>query len=325
MFCTNCGFQFQGNFCPECGAPAVNPQAEPPAEDPSLSAGPLPVQVPSEDLPSPPLGQHKGNLCSVTLFQDHLLLHKKPFAKATDTEIYYADLASVSFNKGSGFSSGFVCLRTRQSHTPPATSFTAPSDPFSACFLPAQREEFFQIYEFLNAVAVKNNFPPPQELPQTAASPVPPSAPPPPLSGAGMAKICPNCGEMLLAQAKTCPTCGCKQLLSVDKSDTEKIRQIRSHLSHPEAALTPNWKAYTPPPPSKKQLAKQRIAENKANAVACCPKCGSTSLSANKKGFGVGKAIFGASIIGKYGLTAGNLHSQKVIVTCLNCGHQWKP
>ena len=197
MFCTNCGFQFQGSFCPECGTPAAKLAAE----------------------PSP----------------------------------------------------------------------SAPGAPLSA------------------------------------ASPVPSPAPPSRLSAAGMAKICPNCGDMLLAQAKTCPTCGCKQLLSVDKSDTEKIQQIRSGPSCPEVNLTPPKKVSAPFPPSKKQLAKQRIAENKANAVACCPKCGSTSLSANKKGFGIGKAILGATIIGKYGLTAGKLHAQKVVVTCLNCGHQWKP
>lgn len=69
----------------------------------------------------------------------------------------------------------------------------------------------------------------------------------------------------------------------------------------------------------------QRIKENKKNAVACCPKCGSTSLSANKKGFGIGKAVVGSAIIGPIGLVAGNKGAKKVRITCLNCGHQWKP
>lgn len=73
---------------------------------------------------------------------------------------------------------------------------------------------------------------------------------------------------------------------------------------------------------------KERVAENRANAVACCPKCGSTSLSANKKGFGIGKAVIGASVstvagLGPLGLVAGNLGAKKVRVTCLNCGHQF--
>ena len=69
---------------------------------------------------------------------------------------------------------------------------------------------------------------------------------------------------------------------------------------------------------------KKRIAENKANGIACCPKCGSASLSANKKGFGVGKAVVGAYVAGPVGLVAGNIGAKKVWVTCLNCGHRWK-
>lgn len=69
---------------------------------------------------------------------------------------------------------------------------------------------------------------------------------------------------------------------------------------------------------------KDRIKENKANGVACCPKCGSTSLSANKKGFGVGKAAVGVFTVGVLGAAAGGIGSGKVVVTCLNCGHRWK-
>lgn len=74
---------------------------------------------------------------------------------------------------------------------------------------------------------------------------------------------------------------------------------------------------------TKRGQAKQRIAENKANGVACCPKCGSTSLTANKKGFGVGKAVVGAALTGGIGLVAGNIGAKKVRITCLNCGHQF--
>lgn len=57
--------------------------------------------------------------------------------------------------------------------------------------------------------------------------------------------------------------------------------------------------------------------------VPKCPRCGSTSISANKKGFGIGKAVVGAAIAGPLGLMAGNIGAKKVRVTCLNCGHQW--
>lgn len=58
--------------------------------------------------------------------------------------------------------------------------------------------------------------------------------------------------------------------------------------------------------------------------VSKCPKCGSTSISADKKGFGIGKAVVGAAVAGPVGLVAGNIGSKKVLITCLNCGHQWQ-
>lgn len=80
----------------------------------------------------------------------------------------------------------------------------------------------------------------------------------------------------------------------------------------------------TPWPTSKPQSKRERIKENKQNGVACCPKCGSTSLSANKKGFGIGKAVVGAALTCGIGLVAGNIGAKKVWVTCLNCGNKWK-
>ncbi len=321
MFCTNCGVQFEGNFCPACGAPAAGPAPETPPQAGDAHVGEGPGGI---DLPAPPLGEHKGNLCSITFLEDRLLLHKKPLLKSIDTEIYYADVASVSFSKGSGLSSGFVCIRTRQDPTPPATAFTAPNDPFSVCFLPAQLHDFLRIHEFLSALAAKNDFSPQQLSPRAASSSLSPGSPVSSPSH-NMVNICLNCGDTLLPQAKKCPTCGCKEFALLDKSDAGQIEQLRASAPHPKESLTPNWKAYTPPKPSKKKIIKQRIAENKAQAIACCPKCGSTSLSANRKGFGIGKAVIGASLVGGVGLAAGNIHAKKVIVTCLNCGHQWKP
>lgn len=59
-------------------------------------------------------------------------------------------------------------------------------------------------------------------------------------------------------------------------------------------------------------------------SMAKCPKCGSTSLSGNKKGYGIGKGVIGAYIVGPIGLVAGNIGAKKVIVTCLKCGHRFK-
>lgn len=54
-----------------------------------------------------------------------------------------------------------------------------------------------------------------------------------------------------------------------------------------------------------------------------CPKCLSTSISANQKGFGFVRGAIGASIGLDVGLIAGSIGSKKVICTCLKCGHQW--
>lgn len=55
-----------------------------------------------------------------------------------------------------------------------------------------------------------------------------------------------------------------------------------------------------------------------------CPRCNSTQLTANKKGFGAGKALTGAILTGGIGLLAGFIGSSKVKITCLKCGHSWK-
>ena len=56
-----------------------------------------------------------------------------------------------------------------------------------------------------------------------------------------------------------------------------------------------------------------------------CPFCGSSQLTANKKGFGAGKAVAGAALTGGIGLLAGFIGSGNVKVTCLKCGCEWKP
>ena len=56
-----------------------------------------------------------------------------------------------------------------------------------------------------------------------------------------------------------------------------------------------------------------------------CAKCGSSQLSANKKGFSGTKAVGGAILTGGIGLLAGTHGSNKILITCLSCGHQFKP
>ncbi len=59
-----------------------------------------------------------------------------------------------------------------------------------------------------------------------------------------------------------------------------------------------------------------------AHAVRC-GKCGSDQISADRKGFGLWKAVAGGLLTGGIGLLAGFLGSRKVILTCIRCGAQW--
>lgn len=56
-----------------------------------------------------------------------------------------------------------------------------------------------------------------------------------------------------------------------------------------------------------------------------CPKCGSDQLHAEKKGFSAGKAAAGAVLTGGIGILAGGIGSGKIKITCLKCGHSFKP
>ena len=53
-----------------------------------------------------------------------------------------------------------------------------------------------------------------------------------------------------------------------------------------------------------------------------CPKCGSTQITAQKKGFSGGKAVAGAVLTGGVGLLAGLHGSSDIVITCLACGKQ---
>jgi len=62
----------------------------------------------------------------------------------------------------------------------------------------------------------------------------------------------------------------------------------------------------------------QNKSKTKAqNDVVCCPKCGSTQITANKRGFSVGKAV----LLGGIG---GFIGKNKIEITCLKCGYSWK-
>jgi len=58
---------------------------------------------------------------------------------------------------------------------------------------------------------------------------------------------------------------------------------------------------------------------------ASCPKCGSTSIHVDKKGFSAGKTCLG--FVTGFGCLAplcGFCGANKLRATCLKCGHSWR-
>lgn len=74
-----------------------------------------------------------------------------------------------------------------------------------------------------------------------------------------------------------------------------------------------------------KRMIDKRKEDAMENGKACCPNCGSTSLTANKKGFGLIKGATGVIVAGPIGAIFAGHGKNKVIVTCLSCGKQFKP
>lgn len=56
-----------------------------------------------------------------------------------------------------------------------------------------------------------------------------------------------------------------------------------------------------------------------------CPKCGSSQIHADKKGYSVGKAAAGVVLTGGIGLAAGVIGANKIKITCLKCGYKFNP
>lgn len=167
--------------------------------------------------------------------------------------------------------------------------------------------------------------------------------------------FCSNCGHQLNAPTAT-PVENVKDVIKINNVDidllevvnrfgTGRIKVIKyicditgADLKEAKDAVDKYFDAYYGKNLSfseKRKLKKEQEAKefreleskkrklNEQN-IAYCPKCGSTSLSAGKKGLDVGSSILGASIFGTIGLMAGAGDTESIKVTCLKCGNQFK-
>lgn len=130
-----------------------------------------------------------------------------------------------------------------------------------------------------------------------------------------------------------------KKKLKEEEKERKRKEYERIMASNPEVTVSTNPKATTKSGhkiKTKKELEYERIMASNPTVsavtqsstidnVARCPKCGSTSITANKKGFSLVKGALGVATVGAYGAIAAGHGKNKVICTCLKCGHQWKP
>ena len=93
----------------------------------------------------------------------------------------------------------------------------------------------------------------------------------------------------------------------------------------PKQYTSPNTTFNTNSSKPKKLSKKQQIKQSKKNGVACCPKCGSTSISTTNKKLSITRGLVGGALLGPIGAGVGAVTSKKVINVCMNCGYKWKP
>lgn len=145
--------------------------------------------------------------------------------------------------------------------------------------------------------------------------------------------FCTKCGKENRADSAFCGYCGNPFTAFIaggsaagelTKGDMD-LAYYRANLQMQQQALQIQQRELEEAQRQTEQQQQQiKLQKRQYDSMLKCPRCGSTSLSGNKKGYGVGKGLIGAAVAGPFGLVAGNLGSKKVIVTCMNCGHKFK-
>lgn len=119
-----------------------------------------------------------------------------------------------------------------------------------------------------------------------------------------------------LAQDADLPPAQCKPL--IDAYFSANLARVPM----PKANTTPDLKHLLTP---EKAAREDRMKALDQQGIAYCPKCVSTSITAGKRGFSIGKSLAGALISPKAGLLAGAIGANKTQCVCLKCGHTWMP
>lgn len=149
---------------------------------------------------------------------------------------------------------------------------------------------------------------------------------------------CPNCGNYMRYQKKSsgqstwyCPKCKKYPLEKKQEIEVLDLDQLPANQQELQAQIQlANLKM------QQEQLTLQQqqlqLQQTQYNSMVKCPKCGSTSITGHKKGYGIVKGGLGALAglatgglaIAAIGAGAGNIGSKKIQCTCMNCGYKFK-
>lgn len=305
MFCPNCEKDAgSANFCPHCGFDLRKTDGEE-------------LKV--------PVGKYQGTLGYIILDENAVTIHKKILFKTVERKIPYDQVAKVAFGESGKSGGGFLCIRSAdERNIPLVDKKDAAVDETTVGFIYTANDAMRMVAEFLQKVAAGNagRFEEPtvkvsiatevaEEIPKAVDASAVDLEPyfrdyaPNRLSA--IKALMYDTG-MDMRQAKDL----------IDRFFDEKQREI--YASDPSAAMRDLKRALNP----KKAAFQEQKEALDSTGRAYCPKCLSTSITANQKGFGFVKGALGASVGLDVGLIAGGIGSKKMICTCLKCGYQWK-
>lgn len=138
--------------------------------------------------------------------------------------------------------------------------------------------------------------------------------------------ICPQCGKENIPNANFCRYCGSqvKNEIAQSQDTSFKQQELQAKIQLANLKVQQEQLAF-----QQQQLQMQQL---QYNSMLKCPKCGSTSITGQKKGYGIVKGGLGAVALGAVtggvgavvGLGAGNIGRKKIQCTCMNCGYRFK-
>lgn len=237
-----------------------------------------------------PVGQYwNHDHDCIELTEASVIIRKKNFLqKPTEREIRYVDLRRVSFQEAEKLSGGYLSIRDKNNlRNPVSTVQAAAADETSVPVSWRHSDAYAKVYAYLCEWITRN----------TEADPE------------GMA---PTERELFIAENKA------------NRYEAEpKHAPVTTAASSDPDTFDPDDIIWAPG--KKKAERKVKIAELEKTGQVYCPKCLSTSISANQKGFSFVRGALGANLGLDIGMIAGGIGSKKVICTCLKCGHQWQP